>query len=88
MGKVKWTKRTYDIFVEEAFLTADEKYILDSRIKGETVTQQCIALNVSRATVNRYIKNIKEKYDIIASHYPDIFPKQYKSKEEEYMDNN
>lgn len=88
MGKVKWTKRTYDIFVEEAFLTADEKYILDSRIKGETVTQQCIALNVSRATVNRYIKNIKEKYDIIASHHPDIFPKRYKSKEEEYMDNN
>lgn len=88
MGKVKWTKKTYDIFVDEAFLTADEKYILDSRIKGETVTQQCLALNVSRTTVNRYIKNLKDKYDIIAKQYPDIFPKRYKSKEEEYMDNN
>lgn len=88
MGKVKWTKKTYDIFIDEAFLTKDEKYILDSRIKGETVTQQCLALNVSRTTVNRYIKNIKDKYDIIAKQYPDIFPKRYKSKEEEYMDNN
>lgn len=88
MCKVRWTKKTYDIFVEEAFLTKEEKYILDTRIQGHTVTQQSMHLNVSRATVNRYIKNIKAKYDVIAQYHPGVFPKRYKSKEEEYMDNN
>lgn len=86
--KIHWTKKTYDIFCEEAMLSDFEKAILEERIKGLTVTEMSLKHNVSTSTIHKTIKNMRTKYDIIQEHYPEVFPVSYNSEQEKYMDEN
>lgn len=90
MGKtvIHWTKKTFEIFSEEAMLSDFEKAILEERIKGVTVIEMSMKHNCSTSTIQKTIKKMREKYDIIQVQHPDIFPVSRVSKEEIYMDNN
>lgn len=85
---IHWTKKTFEIFVEEAMLSELETAILEERIKGLTVTEMSMKHNVSASTIHSIIKKMREKYDIVQKQHPDVFPIQRVSKEEIYMDNN
>lgn len=86
MVQITWNKRILEAFEDLAMLNEDEKYILESRVRGESVTQQSMHLNCSASTVHRKISAIKRKYDRIQQAYPDEFPKRRTSKEEQWMD--
>lgn len=84
--QIAWTKNLTEKFIELAMLSDDEAYIMRSRVKGETVTQQALTLHKSEATIHRMIKKLKDKYDIVQKENPDVFPIRYVSKQEEYLD--
>lgn len=76
------------MFVEEldrlAGLTDLEKEIIEMRCKEYTLTQMEMALNMSRSTVCRRIRNILKKYDTVQP-YSDVLPKRRVSEKEDYM---
>lgn len=86
MKQVKWTEQILKNFEQRALLSDDECYIMESRVKGATVTEQALHLHKGVSTVHLMIKNLKEKYDRVQAEYPDEFPIRKKSAKEEYMD--
>ena len=84
--QVPWTKKLMEDFIEEGMLTDDEAFILRTRVKGWTVTQQALELHKSESTVHKMIRKIKIKYDRVQNQDPDKYPIRFKSKEELYMD--
>lgn len=46
-----WTKLILEEFIDKAMLSAQEKFIMESRVKGWTVTEQVLYLKVSESTV-------------------------------------
>lgn len=65
-NQVIWTKKRLDTFVENASLSDFEERVIRTRAKGWSIVQQSIELNVSVSTINKTIKKLKEKYDIVA----------------------
>lgn len=86
--EVKWTKKLLDDLYEHAMLNDNERYIMESRIKGVPVSIQADHLCCSEATVHRMISRIKKKYDAVQAEYPEKFPKRKKSAKETWLDNN
>lgn len=85
--EVPWSKIILETFIEEALLTKDEEKIMRTRVAGWTRVQQAETLGMSLATVDRHIKSLKRKYDVVQLYNP-ILPPRKHSREEEYMDNN
>lgn len=65
-NQVIWTKKRLDTFVENASLSEFEERVIKTRAKGWSIVKQSIELNVSVSTINKTIKKLKEKYDIVA----------------------
>lgn len=86
MKQVKWTEQILKKFEQRALLSEEECYIMESRIRGATVTQQALKLSKSESSVHRIIKELKIKYDLVQKEYPDEFPVRKKSAKETYMD--
>lgn len=85
---VLWTDKLTESFIKKAALSDDEAFVMRTRARGYTVTQQSIALNKSESTVHRMIATIKKKYDAVQKEFPDEFPTRKTSKVEDFMDNN
>lgn len=73
--QVPWTKRIVEEFISEAMLTETEERILRTRIAGWSTTKQAVDLNMSVASINRIIANLKQKYDEVQP-YSDILPER------------
>lgn len=86
--QVLWTDKLTEEFIKKAALSEDEAFIMRTRARGYTVTQQAMSLNKSESTVHRMIATIKKKYDAVQKEFPDDFPVRKVSKVEEFMDNN
>ena len=86
--QVMWTDKLTEEFIKRAALSDDEAYVMRSRARGYTVTQQSLHLNKSVATVHRMIATLKKKYDAVQKEYPNEFPPRKTSKVEEFMDEN
>lgn len=86
MKQVIWTKKVLEDFIELAMLTEEEAFIMRSRVKGMTVTQQALELNKSESSVHRMINQLKKKYDAVQAEHPDRFPPRKFSAKETYMD--
>lgn len=84
--EVEWTLQRYDFFVEKAMLSDDEAFIMRTRIQGWSVSQQAETLGRSESTIHKTIANLKKKYDIVQSEYPDRLPPRKKSDKEKWMD--
>ena len=65
-NQVIWTKKRLDTFAENASLSEFEERVIRTRAKGWSIVKQSIELNVSISTINKTIKKLKEKYDIVA----------------------
>lgn len=85
--QVAWTKSTIDAFAEEALLSDEEIFILETRAKNWTVSRQAMYLNCSESRVHTIIRNLKRKYDVAQKNRPDVMPPRVFSADEIYMDN-
>lgn len=86
MKQVAWTKDVLNNFIEMAMLSEEEIFIMETRIKGWTVTKQALELNKSESSVHRSINMLKKKYDRVQQEHPEMFPKRKSSVKETYMD--
>lgn len=86
--QVLWTDKLTENFIKLAALSEDEAYVMRTRARGYTVTQQAISLNKSEATIHRMIAKLKKKYDAVQKEHPEVFPVRKTSKVETFMDEN
>ena len=86
--QIKWTKNLTESFIDLAMLSEEEAYIMRSRVKNTPISVQADFLGCSTSTVNRYISQLKRKYDEVQKEYPDKFPVRKSSAKETWMDNN
>lgn len=80
-----WTKLILETFIEEANLSETEEMIMRTRAAGWSRTKQARKLNVSPATLDRYIHILKVKYDMVQKTSLILPPRKF-SAEELYMD--
>lgn len=59
---IAWNVPVHDEFLKLAYLTEEEKNILDSWCEGKCVVQQSFLFNVSESTVKNVRKSIINKY--------------------------
>lgn len=86
MKQVKWTEKKTEFFIEKGCLNEEQAYIMRSRVRGATITEQALHLNKSEASIHRTIRVLKDLYDEVQREYPDVLPIRRKSAKEEYMD--
>ena len=63
MKQVPWNKIILEEFISLALLTKEEEMIMRTRAAGWTISKQAETFGMSESTVNRYIKQLKEKYN-------------------------
>lgn len=85
-NEVPWNKVIYERFSELAMLNDIEKEVLETRLKGWTITEQSMKLGLSKSTIDRVIRKLKAKYDAVQKHDPEKLPPRKTSKQEKYMD--
>lgn len=73
MDKVPWNRVILDEFVSLAILNAEEESIVRARAAGWSRVKMCHKFNMSLATVDRTIRDLKIKY-ASASNYSEILP--------------
>lgn len=89
MKQIKWTRTAMETFIHESMLTDFEEKVIRTRIEQSwTRTKQAYELHCSLSTIDRTIKDLRERYDVIQKHHPDIMPVRRMSAQEEYLDNN
>ena len=86
--QILWTDKLTEEFIKCAALSDNEAYIIRTRARGYTVTQQAMYLGLSESTVHRMIAKLKTKYDAVQKEQPDLFPVRKVSKTEQFMDEN
>lgn len=84
--QVDWNKTILEAFKEEAMLSEEECFIMETRMKGWTVVQQSMHLHKSPSTIHSMISTLKKKYDVAQKARPDILPERKVSVKEMYLD--
>lgn len=74
MDKVRWNRVILDEFCSLAILTPLEENIIRTRAAGWSRVQQCHAYGMSLATLDRYIRKLKNSYNSVQE-YSYILPK-------------
>lgn len=57
----EFTLDEFESICDKAMLNAELKQIFEMKIKGYSIVQMAIKLNMSESTVNRRIKQLKKK---------------------------
>lgn len=83
--EVPWSKIILEEFIKEALLSKEEEWIMRTRCAGWPRTRQAEELGISMATLDRRIRDLKEKYDRVQK-YDVLLPPRKESAEEKYMD--
>lgn len=79
--QILWNKLILEEFINLASLTEDEEHIIRLRVVGYTNEQIALKLGLSRSTVNRYIKRLKQKYDNVEKYSVILPPRKKNAKE-------
>lgn len=74
MDKVRWNRVILDEFCSLAILTPLEEKIIRTRAAGWSRVQKCHAYGMSLATLDRYIRKLKNSYNSVQE-YSYILPK-------------
>lgn len=93
--EVVWSKIIMETFFEESGINdriklGDQKArilegIMRTRVAGWTVVRQAEEFNISVDTVNKYIRELKDLYDVTQKHSI-ILPVRKQSKKEQELD--
>lgn len=84
--QVAWNRPLLEEFNRLAMLSEEEYAIMETRLKGWTITKQSVELCMSESKINKMIARLKKKYDSVQP-YSDILPPRKQSAQETYMDN-
>lgn len=84
--QVKWTADKLEAFKKYALLSPDEAFIMETRIKGWSVTKQAQEMSRSESWVHKSIALLKKKYDAVQAEHPDELPPRKFSAKETWMD--
>lgn len=84
--QVPWNRQILDNFCELALLSDEEKFIMETRIKGWSVSKQSMELGMSESSVAKRIALLKKKYDGVQKLHPDKLPERKFSASETWMD--
>lgn len=76
--QVKWSKKLYDEFCTHGMLNDFEIEVMRRHILGESRVKTALDMSVSLSTIDKTISILKQKYDIVHSEHPDIFPPRKK----------
>lgn len=76
-NKILWNKIILDEFIRLGMLTDLEEHILRLRIAGYPIEEIAFRTNMSRSSINIYIRKLKQKYDDVQP-YSDILPSRHK----------
>ena len=79
--QVPWTKIILETFIKEAMLSEEEEWIMRTRIAGWSRTKQARELNISEATLDKRIADLKRKYDAVSRFNPLLPPRKFSAKE-------
>ena len=95
MKQIHWSKIILETFLEESGINdriklGDEKArilegIMRTRVAGWTVVKQAHEFHISEDTVNKYIRELKDLYDVTQK-YSLILPVRKHSKKEQELD--
>lgn len=83
--QVPWNKIILEEFVKLGGLTKEEEIVIRTRVAGWTRVKQSIDLGMSLSTLDRIIRRLKVKYDMVQPYSPLLPPRKF-SAEETYMD--
>lgn len=83
--QVPWNKDIVERFSELAMLSEEEKFIVETRAKGWSVSKQAQALNCSESTIAKRISVLKKKYDKVQQN-DNLLPPRRTSAQETWMD--
>ena len=75
-NQVPWDSRILREFCEVAILTAEEKWILETRVGGMSRREQADVLGLSERSVDRRIQKLKRKYDAAQRNAPGLPPRR------------
>lgn len=79
--QVIWQKIVLETFIAEANLSKEEEMVMRTRVDGWSRTKQADKLHMSVSTVDRIIKRLKIKYDVVQKYNPLLPPRKFSAKE-------
>ena len=71
--QVPWDQRVLDEFIRQALLSEEDQWLMRTRAAGWSRVQQCHAYGMSLATLDRYIRKLKNSYNSVQE-YSYILP--------------
>lgn len=83
--QVAWTNIILEEFIRLGGLTKDEEWVMRTRAAGWSRTRQAHELHMSIETVDRIIRRLKKKYDLVQP-YSALLPPRKFSEKEVWMD--
>lgn len=83
---VSWNEELYMIFCKSAMLSDLEREVLRLRIMEATVSEISDELGVSKSTVDRTVKKLREKYDELQANSNGTLRPRRMTDKEIYMD--
>ena len=83
--QVPWTNIILEEFIRLAGLTKEEEWVMRTRVAGWSRTRQADELHISIETLDRLIRRLKKKYDMVQPYSP-LLPKRKYSTKETWMD--
>ena len=85
--QVPWSKVILEAFIEDALLTQEEEMVIRTRVAGWTRNQQSMEFGMSISNIDKIIKRLKVKYDLVQKYNPLLPPRKH-SVVETFMDEN
>ena len=70
MKDILWNKIILDEFIRLAMLTEFEEKVLKTQIAGWSRVKQAMEFSVAVETVDKSLKNIRQKYDMVQPFSP------------------
>lgn len=80
-SQVPWTNIILEEFIRLGGLTKDEEWVMRTRVAGWPRTRQSAELHISIETLDRIIRRLKKKYDLVQPHSALLPPRRYSIKE-------
>lgn len=84
--QVPWNSDILNNFCSLALLNEEEIFIMETRIRGWSVSRQGMELGLSESAVAKRIALLKKKYDRVQEQHPDKLPPRRFSAKETWMD--
>ena len=79
--QVPWTNIILEEFVRLGALSKEEEWVMRTRVAGWCRTRQAYELHMSVETVDRIIRRLKKKYDMVQPHSALLPPRKFSAKE-------